>query len=68
MGLDEECQEVIDKTEWIAITTSSESGPHTVAAWGYRLRRLGIQQGGYYSSCREGLWSGKERILFLWIV
>lgn len=43
MKLDEKCQEVIEKTEWIAITTASESGPHTVAAWGYRLRKLGIQ-------------------------
>lgn len=45
MKLDEKCKEVIDKTEWIAITTASELGPHTVAAWGYRLRKLGIQNG-----------------------
>jgi len=45
MNLDEKCKEVIDKTEWVSITTASESGPHTVAAWGYRLRKLGIQSG-----------------------
>ncbi|MCA9405006.1 MAG: pyridoxamine 5'-phosphate oxidase family protein [Candidatus Omnitrophica bacterium] len=46
MELDEKCKEVIEKTEWIAITTSSEEGPHTVAAWGYRLRKFGILDGG----------------------
>jgi predicted pyridoxine 5'-phosphate oxidase superfamily flavin-nucleotide-binding protein len=46
MELDEKCREVVEKTEWIAITTSSEEGPHTVAAWGYRLRKLGIRDGG----------------------
>lgn len=46
MKLDNECKEVIKKTEWIAISTASESGPHTVAAWGYRLRKIGIQDGG----------------------
>lgn len=45
MKLDKKCQEVIEKTDWIAITTASESGPHTVAAWGYRLRKLDIQNG-----------------------
>ena len=44
MELDEQCREVIEKTEWISITTDSESGPHTVAAWGYRLRKIGIQK------------------------
>ena len=46
MELDERCREVIEKTEWIAITTSSGDGPHTVAAWGYRLRKIGIRDGG----------------------
>ncbi|MCA9406951.1 MAG: pyridoxamine 5'-phosphate oxidase family protein [Candidatus Omnitrophica bacterium] len=46
MKLDEKCKEVVEKTEWISITTASESGPHTVAAWGYRLRKMGIQDGG----------------------
>lgn len=43
MGLDEKCREIIEKTEWIAITTASELEPHTVAAWGYRLRKIGIR-------------------------
>ena len=46
MKLDEQCREVIEKTEWVSITTDSESGPHTVAAWGCRLRKIGIQDGG----------------------
>lgn len=46
MELDGKCREVVEKTEWIAITTSSEDGPHTVAAWGYRLRKIGIRDGG----------------------
>lgn len=45
MDFDEQCKEVIDKTEWISITTNSEAGPHVVAAWGYRLRKIGIQDG-----------------------
>lgn len=46
MELDEKCREVVEKTEWIAITTSSKEGPHTVAAWGFRLRKIGIRDGG----------------------
>ena len=46
MKLDEKCREVVEKTEWIAISTSSGREPHTVAAWGYRLRKIGIQNGG----------------------
>lgn len=46
MKLDNKCKEVIEKTEWIAITTACQSEPHTVAAWGYRLRKIGIQDGG----------------------
>lgn len=46
MALDEKCREVVERTEWIAITTSSEEGPHAVAAWGYRLRKMGIRDGG----------------------
>ncbi|MBP9855416.1 MAG: pyridoxamine 5'-phosphate oxidase family protein [Candidatus Omnitrophica bacterium] len=45
MKLDAQCRKVIEKTEWVSITTASESGPHTVAAWGYRLREIGIQNG-----------------------
>lgn len=46
MKLNKQYREVIEKTEWVSITTSSESGPHTVAAWGSRLRKIGIQDGG----------------------
>jgi len=37
------CKEVIDKTEWIAITTTGPGGPHVVATWGDYVRAFGIQ-------------------------
>lgn len=46
MELDEKCKEVVEKTEWIAMATLSGAGLHMVAAWGYRLRKIGIQEGG----------------------
>ncbi len=45
MELDEKFREVVEKTEWIAISTLSDAGPHMVAAWGYRLRKIGIRSG-----------------------
>ena len=37
------CKEVLDKTEWIAITTTGPDGPHAVATWGDYVRALGIK-------------------------
>lgn len=37
------CREVIDKTEWVAIATTGEHGPHVVATWGDYVRAMGIQ-------------------------
>lgn len=45
--MNEEFIAVIEKSEWIAIATSCVAGIDMVAAWGYRLRKIGIQNGGY---------------------
>jgi Pyridoxamine 5'-phosphate oxidase len=37
------CKEVIDKTEWIAISTAGPDGPHVVATWGDYVRAFGTQ-------------------------
>ena len=42
--IDAACKEVIDKTEWIAISTAGPDGPHVVATWGDYVRALGIQE------------------------
>lgn len=34
------CKEVLDKTEWVAIATCGENGPHIVATWGGYVRAL----------------------------
>lgn len=36
------CREVIDRTEWVAIATSGEDGPHIAATWGDYVRAFGI--------------------------
>ncbi len=56
------CKEVIDKTEWIAIATCGDSGPHVVATWGDYVRVLGIKDNGiivipagHYNTTEENL-------------
>ncbi len=56
------CAEVMDKTEWVAIATSGEKGPHVVATWGDYVRTLGIKEGsillvpaGMYHETEENL-------------
>lgn len=39
------CEEVLDKTEWIAVATTGPDGPHLVATWGEQLRALSIEDG-----------------------
>ncbi|MHB1377154.1 MAG: pyridoxamine 5'-phosphate oxidase family protein [Candidatus Humimicrobiaceae bacterium] len=34
------CKEVLNKTEWMAIVTQEEDGPHLVATWGEYVRQL----------------------------
>jgi len=38
-----QCKEALDKTEWVAIVTWGEDGPHVVATWGDYVRTLGIK-------------------------
>lgn len=56
------CKEVIDKTEWVAIATCGDSGPHIVGTWGDYVRALGIKDSGiivipagYYNITEENL-------------
>ncbi len=36
-------KEVLDKTEFVAIATSSADGPHIAATWGDYVRTIGLQ-------------------------
>ena len=56
------CKEVIDKTEWVAIVTCGDKGPHVVATWGDYIRAIGIKDGevivipaGHYNITEENL-------------
>ncbi len=37
------CREVMDKTEWVAITTLGSDGPHMVGTWGDYIRSMSIK-------------------------
>ncbi len=56
------CREVLEKTEWVAIVTRGDDGPHLVATWGDYVRTLGIRDGeiliapaGEYHKTEENL-------------
>ena len=60
--IDGKCKEVIEKTEWIAIATCGDDGPHLVATWGDYVRTLGIEDeevvvipAGKYTRTEENL-------------
>lgn len=38
------CREVCEATEFLAIVTRGESGPHVVGNWGEYLRRVGLRE------------------------
>nr|WP_281162803.1 pyridoxamine 5'-phosphate oxidase family protein [Methanomethylovorans hollandica] len=40
------CKEVLDNTEWVAIATCGDSGPHMVATWGGYMRALKTEDSG----------------------
>ncbi len=42
-NLDDACKRVIEKTEWIAISTCGPDGPHVVGTWGDYVRALGVR-------------------------
>jgi hypothetical protein len=37
------CREVMEKTEWVAITSLGSDGPHMVGTWGDYIRKMGIK-------------------------
>lgn len=54
---DETYQKLLDATEFVAIVTSGEDGPHLVGTWGEYIRRLGpsaetivVPVGGYHET------------------
>jgi hypothetical protein len=56
------CKEVMDKTEWVAIATCGDDGPHVVATWGAYVRAIGIKDdeviiipAGMYNKTEENL-------------
>jgi len=36
------CREILDKTEWISVSTVGADGPHVAATWGDYVRKLGF--------------------------
>lgn len=55
-------KELMDKTEWIAIATCGENGPHVVATWGDYMRALATKDdevivipAGHYNITEENL-------------
>src|SRR3970282_2568894 len=38
------CREVCEATEFVAIVTSGDDGPHVVGNWGHYMRTLGIRE------------------------
>jgi predicted pyridoxine 5'-phosphate oxidase superfamily flavin-nucleotide-binding protein len=44
----QECKEVLDKTEWLAIGTAGEKGVHLVGTWGSYIQSLGIEEEKFY--------------------
>ena len=37
------CQDVLNATEFVAIVTNGDNGPHMVGTWGDYVRRLGVR-------------------------
>ena len=40
VNISEKCREVMDKTEWVAITSLGSDGPHMVGTWGDYVRSV----------------------------
>lgn len=56
------CKEILEKTEWVAIATCGDTGPHLVATWSGYLRALTpegsetlVIPAGYYNITEENL-------------
>ncbi len=66
------CKEVMDKTEWVAIVTQGDNGPHMVATWGDYIRSTGIKDGetivipaGMYHKTEENLKRNNQVVLLI---
>lgn len=64
------CREVCEETEFMAIVTSGEDGPHVVGNWGDYHRALGIQDdtiilpaGRYHQTERNLLKNNRVQLL-----
>ncbi|WP_367343695.1 pyridoxamine 5'-phosphate oxidase family protein [Methanomethylovorans sp.] len=62
MQIEGKCKEVLDKTEWVAIATCGDNGPHIVATWGEYVRALKTEDSeiiiipaGYYNITEANL-------------
>ena len=42
MKIDGVCREVLNATEFVAIVTNGEDGPHVVGNWGDYIRKIGV--------------------------
>jgi len=40
--IDGVCKEILEKTEWISVSTAGPDGPHVAATWGDYVRKLGL--------------------------
>ncbi len=65
------CKEVLDKAEWVAITSLGKDGPHTVATWGDHLLNMGLEEsevivipaGDYYKTEQNLKENGQVELL-----
>ena len=62
VNIEGKCREVLEKTEWVAIATCGDSGPHLAGTWGGYVRALEIKDSGlivipagYYHITEENL-------------
>jgi hypothetical protein len=39
------CREVLEKADWISVSTAGADGPHVAATWGDYVRKLGLGNG-----------------------
>lgn len=59
--LDAVCREVLELTEFVAIVTNGQDGPHVTATWGDYVRQLGVDDdrllipAGFYHHTEENL-------------
>lgn len=44
MKIEGNCREVCEATEFVAIVTSGENGPHVTGNWGEYMRTLGVKE------------------------